>query len=352
MCFFIKQTKCKVVFIVSFILLCCLSVSAQISPMSVIDITSKNKISRIEFSPDGSQILIGGVTTELWDISTGKRLHKFEHPTGEGFNKEISCCVKFSPDGKYLATSFPASAWGWGDTILWDTSTGEIVQTFRIEDDLPYQYVNFPSFFDVENMCFSDDGKRLYTVTHQTILHVWDIDTGEKIKQLNIGGSTPFAIYPDETRCVSGIGVYSLEDGSELMKIDDLLYLKNDSMLMYIKSHVDHGNYQYQVHLLDMNTYEPISSYPVFNEDSYLSDLDISTNGSFLTYNKCILSTKESSKLGSLSTKMVESDVEETFNHIVFSSDEQTIAAISDSKVYIYDISDLTSTAKTGEGLK
>lgn len=96
----------------------------------------KDWLLSVVFSPDGQQVLsAGGGTPEryyeaagrtpvldtgirLWDVKTGKLLHRFE-----GHDQQVNC-VRFSPDGKYALSASKDT------TIrLWRLSKGEIAST-------------------------------------------------------------------------------------------------------------------------------------------------------------------------------------------------------------------------------
>ena len=335
----------KIVLVLSFLILVSLSVSAQVRPISVIDTESEYDIIYADFSPDGERLIVGGGATELWDVQTGKRLLNLEHPTGEGFMKGVSVSVKFSSDGKYVVVGYPASAYGWGDTILWNATSGAIVQTFRINKGM-YVY-NFPLDYETKGIGFNPEGDKLYTVTYSGTLREWDIKTGKELKNLKTRGYSSFSIFADGKRCVADEGVYSLEDGSELLLVEGRLFLNNNSQLFHLTAIINAQD-QYQVLQLDTNTYKPKYTYSVFNSDS--GNLSLSNTGMYILKGNNLLN-KVGNKLLSLSTKIADTDQETSIKNVVFSPDDRTLAVLSGSKVYIYDVSDLTSSVKEAEAL-
>ena len=117
-------------------------------------------------SPDGKYIAVGrtGNNAKLIDFMTGR-----VYATLKGHNSMvISLC--FSPDGKYLATGGLD-----GKAIVWNTETGDSVQTIRFRD-------NKLAIFSVD---ISPDGKMLATADWGGYVYIWDIETGERIQAVS-----------------------------------------------------------------------------------------------------------------------------------------------------------------------
>lgn len=95
----------------------------------------------------------------VWDVPSGKMLHKFRHPHEHG------CHVALSPDGKVIATSDLQYAGDYGqDTIrLFETSTGRILKEFEPDDSRASVLV------------FSTDGSKLLTGFHRGLATIWDV---------------------------------------------------------------------------------------------------------------------------------------------------------------------------------
>jgi WD40 repeat protein/serine/threonine protein kinase len=113
----------------------------------------------VAVNADFTQIATGtsnGVV-RVWDAQTHKELRSFK-----GHVASI-VCIKFSPDGKQVASS------GYDRTArVWDLATGE-VSVFRGHQG----YVN--------NVAFSPDGQRLATASHDTSAYMWDLNSKKRL---------------------------------------------------------------------------------------------------------------------------------------------------------------------------
>lgn len=83
-------------------------------------------------------------------------VHHLEH-------NSVVCCVRFSADGKYVATGCNRSA------QIFDVNTGKLVTT--LQDDS----VDKDGDLYIRSVCFSPDGKFLATGAEDKQIRVWDI---------------------------------------------------------------------------------------------------------------------------------------------------------------------------------
>jgi WD40 repeat protein len=106
---------------------------------------------RVAYAADGRSVFsIGGPTVRVWDVTTGKE--RFRELAGH-LNRAAAVAV--SPDGKTTAT-------GGEDVRLWETKTGRVIR--RIETS-------------AVTLAFSPDGKTLVTGGGRS-LRLWSLETG------------------------------------------------------------------------------------------------------------------------------------------------------------------------------
>jgi WD40 repeat protein len=116
-------------------------------------------VSRVDVSPDGKLIASGGYPPHdrpdepigfLWGVGAGKPLRVLE-----GLKVGVTA-VRFSPDGKLLAT-----ANGVGTVRLWDVATGKVVGAVQEEDI-------------VRSLAFTPDSKKLF-IASQNFVKAFDV---------------------------------------------------------------------------------------------------------------------------------------------------------------------------------
>ena len=165
----------------------------------------------------------GDRTIRIWDLETGKETWKFESPSS------TFSCVRFSPDGKFMAagtrngtvTVWETESWkklydwstegeavnhlafdgsssmivaggGTGKVMIWNVKSGKNVHRLNAHETSVYA------------VAFHPDGKRMVTASYDQTARIWDVQSGKVL--LTIRNS------PDEFFCAQ-----FLDNGRKLM---------------------------------------------------------------------------------------------------------------------------------------
>lgn len=171
------------------------------------------------FSPDGKTLATGGLApreegqvygvgswmnnpgeTRLWDVKTGKLLHRLKGHAG------VVLDVAFAPDGKMLASA------SWDQTVgLWDVETGALKRTLRFGDKA----------WGIFSVAFSPDGRTLATGSGVTgegatrgELRLWRVDSGELTRTISDEspdvvvkiGSDPEVVFSPDGKMLASLG--------------------------------------------------------------------------------------------------------------------------------------------------
>ncbi len=147
----------------------------------------KDWIYSVAFSSDGRTLASGAGyqdnsvyshdnTIKLWDIASGHELR-----TLAGHSEPVAC-VRFSPDGRTLASG------SYDLTVkLWDLVSGRLLRTFTGHKNT------------VHSVAFSPDGRILASGSEDHTIKLWDLAGGRELRALPIpeGSADSVAFSPD-----------------------------------------------------------------------------------------------------------------------------------------------------------
>src|SRR5262249_46808629 len=121
---------------------------------------------------------------QLYEIETGKELHKLEGPSTGLVG------LLFSPDGQTLATRC-----GDGAIILWETATGKENHQLKVPPQPDVRQLEVAVALrggqDAPGMAFAPDGKTLAAATNEfkekavtSSVNMWNVATGQETGQI------------------------------------------------------------------------------------------------------------------------------------------------------------------------
>jgi hypothetical protein len=182
-----------------------------------------NVVLGVQFSPDGKLLAsAGGLdgTARVWEVATGKLLHKFNLPDKDTVNG-----VAFSPDGKMVA------ACGFkGKLPVWDVVTGKQVDVFA----------------GVEARCleYSPDGKTLAWGSSPQSVRLRDLATGKEqfLAGVNMTIVKTIAFSPD-SKIIAMAGSHRGDQG----KVDNVIRVWDIAQRQEVRQLRGHGQNVYHV---------------------------------------------------------------------------------------------------------
>jgi glucose repression regulatory protein TUP1 len=121
-------------------------------------------------------------------------IHSLDHSS-------VVCCVRFSNDGKFLATGCNKT------TQVFGVETGELVARLS-DDNTAAENAGSSADLYIRSVCFSPDGKFLATGAEDKVIRIWDLSTRKITKYLKGHEQDIYSLdfFPDGQRLVSGSG--------------------------------------------------------------------------------------------------------------------------------------------------
>lgn len=132
-------------------------------------------VKTVGFTPDGEMLVTGSIelgydllaeSVRFWDVRTGQMIMELL-----GYNDTLG----ISPDGRYFAAAEVVDEGG-SDIVIWDVETGQEVRRLTGADA------------QVTSAAFSPDGKTIVSGERSPMLRLWEFETGEQIKQMEVEG--------------------------------------------------------------------------------------------------------------------------------------------------------------------
>lgn len=143
----------------------------------------------VRFSQDGKFLATGcNRVAHIYDVQTGKLSCRLEDETASRENDLYIRAVCFSPDGKYLATGAEDK-----QIRVWDIATGKIRYLFTGHEQ------------DIYSLDFSQNGRHIASGSGDRTVRIWDMETGQCIQTLSIeDGVTALSISPNGKYVAAG----------------------------------------------------------------------------------------------------------------------------------------------------
>lgn len=318
---------------------------AQIKPtLSLFQDDGCNFISALAYSAGGNKFLSGAVDLYIWDTHTGEKLQTIKDVQSDS--------AALSNDESMVAVG-RSHRW----IRIWNTKTGELLYTKKEDPKLS------PSPISVFTIAFSPKGDRIIFIDQEGILNDWNYksDMNHSVALQGFGVPWPpnlIQFFEDGERIFYSAYIISLTDKKELYQIGNsqgsTITLQNKIAALHWP---DGFTQNYHIlALYDSNSYEKIYESPHFVYDVGTS-VEISPDGRYVLVRKTA-ENKEQTRLIDTQTAQVSKifvnskGESENIDRILFSPNGKQVALVSGITVNLYDISDLYSSVPGSANLK
>lgn len=328
----------------------CMTVFAQHNPNTIIAPTESRSIGNlVTVSANSQYIMTASRTVEIWNVNSGDRIsifNEFDRPFYDSSGMRLIpggiATTSFSPDGTLAVTGgtdFTA--------MIWEVKTGALLQSLRLDDNVEFGLGN------VSTAAISPDNKWMAaSATSFDGIILFDISTGERMRIVNSEravGKLQFFDNGEKLFYTTGqfARVYDLI-------LDQIIFEKNIGGAELSENErsiiIHYGNsvqeWSIDGSLLSSNILSGFSGSKIRPAIS-----PVGNRIAVAESNKSqILSKNNLSPSGSLRELSKGSSVD-LVGH-AFSPNGKLYYAYTKDKVFIYDISDLTSSASDTKSLK